>query len=73
MSMKELLRRLWRYGCGDSVRTIASMFAVGEHVSGMRSKLLVPNLPAYPWLKQYLSTSHGVESFYRTYLVVDNF
>ena len=48
---------LWRYGSGDSARTIAWMFAVGEHVSGMRSKLLVPNLPAYRLLNQYLSTS----------------
>ena len=48
---------LWRYGSGDSARTIASMFAVGEHASRMRSKLLVPNLTAYRLLNQYLSTS----------------
>ena len=38
---------LWRYGSGDSARTIASMFAVGEHARRMRSKLLVPSLTAY--------------------------
>ena len=49
---------VWRYG-----DTEVATQPVGEHMSSMRSKLLVPNLPAYRLLNQYLSILLSDDNF----------